>query len=146
MIDAVAAFYDRVANDAQMKTLLGVKASGRARLYPEFPDETLGEGDYPRVTFQQVSDDRQGSTLAVVEIAADQWVWPDGNTGGPAKLAAVDERMLELLNGDGTGAAPGVAWTFGGARIFSREVGARDIPTEPGAPLRRRRIYRLTVS
>lgn len=148
MIDALAAFYDRVAQDATMKALLGVKASGRARVYPDFPDEDLVAGDYPRVTYGLATAVFIGPTAGEAQVAADLWIWPTGANGGAAKMQAVDDQMLELLNGATVvgKASKGAAWTFGGARVFSREVGARDIPAEPGKPLRRRRIYELRVS
>lgn len=146
LVDPIAAVYARVSPDATLQGLLGTKDSGRARVYPEWPDETLVAEDYPRVTLGLGGLRRDGSTLYVAEVNADIWAWPTGANGGGARILAVDQRLLDLLDGPDTAASPGLPWAFGAARIFSREVGARDFPTEPGTPLRRRRTFRLTIS
>ena len=146
MIDPMAAFYDRASTDAQLQTLVGTDADGDTRLYPEFPDEELGQADYPRITYHQVTGSRPGKTLGEVLVQTDTWVWPEGANGGPDRLHAIDERMLALFHGEGTDGAVGIRWTFVGAHVISREAGSRDFPTAAGTPLRRRRNYRLTVS
>ena len=145
-IDALDAFYARAGADATLQGLLGTKASGKARVYPQFPDTVLAEEDYPRVTYFMVTGGHVGLAIDEILIQADIWVWPTGVNGGPGRLGTIDAQMLVLFHGSTNAGAPGIEWSQGGGRIFSRSVSWRDFPTAPDEPLRRRRDYRLRVS
>ncbi len=138
MKEAELGFYDRVSQDAEMITLVGTKASGRANVRPGWPSARLAEERLPLVTYFDASDSIRARGFADVRLRVDIWVWPEGEEGGAGRLRAIEERLQELINEQ--------TWSYGDCRLYAIALNGRTIPAPPDAPLHRSRDYRISVS
>lgn len=138
MIDPLAAFYARAASDPELVTLLGAKPSGAARLFPGWPPDPWTESDFPRATYFAAVDVRQRPGHADVQLQTDSWVWPSGAQGGLSRVIAIDERLLALFDEQ--------VWEYDDQRLYARAGVARDYPAAPNEPLRRLRMFAVSVN
>jgi hypothetical protein len=122
----------RLKADATLTALLG---SG-VRIYPQWADDTLTEGDFPRLTVYTFGPPQRGPGFQRVRLGMDLWVWRSGTNGGRAKLFAIDARIRGLLEAQD--------WEYDDYRLYSLVGGWTD--GEAGHRLRRNRDITVETS
>lgn len=138
---AEPAVADRLAFDPLLGILVGRDETGEVRVYAGWPAEPLerpSAAEFPRITLIRAADLTIRPTVGEVEIQLDLWVWPTGASGGLAALGEIDTRVRQLLDE--------AHWTYEDARLYAVDLGGRDVPAEPGRPLRRTRRIRVFAS
>lgn len=131
---------NRLSADATFASLVGLDTAGAVRLYRGWPLKLLSKPineDLPRVTFFVTTRQPVTGDPKQIRLQSDIWVWPD--VGGAMTLVdQIDERMLELLGGDGA-----TTWfdSYQPAWISSAMIDGSDPPET--ILLRRRRLWQL---
>lgn len=139
MIQAVDGVVARLLADSALVGLVGRDRSGDVRITVGWPWEMLDRGDardsLPLVTVLQVSDHTRRPGVGHVILQVDLWVWPVGESGGFRRLAAMDDRVLAVLDE--------ASWSEGGVQLYATTDGATDFPAGAGEPMRRSRTFEV---
>lgn len=142
MIELVeAAVGARLAGDAALAALIGTDEIGEVRVYAGWPAELLDRPaatEFPRVTLFAATSDPIRPESGTVRLQVDVWVWPDGPSGGRARLRAIGERVAELLDERW--------WIHDGRRFSAVLAGSSGFGSDPGEPLRRMYEFDVLVS
>lgn len=132
---AEAGFYRRMTEDTPLVTLVG----STSRIVPGWPGDIWeDETAFPRLTFYVSGPAPIAKGVQRLRASVDIWVWPDGLTGGRARLLAIDARLTGLFD-EMSFHAPD-HW------IYSQSGGFRDFPAAPSAPIRRTREILLDAA
>lgn len=124
----------RLTGDGPLGDLLGPGT----RIFPGWPGDKLKKEDFPRLTFYATGPAPIAQGIQRVRVSVDIWVWPDGLTGGRARLIAIDARLMGLMNEQSFHHAD--HW------LYSQAGGFRDSPAAPDAPIRRTREILLDAA
>lgn len=117
-MDAGASFAARAGNDATLKQLLLLKASGLARVEGGWPEDITDQTGFPRITFSVSRRPVRSPAVIDFELEVQAWVWPSGAAGGSGRMEAVDVRLLQLFDE--------ARWLYSGVRWNSLVMLASD--------------------
>lgn len=123
--DARAGFYDRVSRSEMIQELVGLKESGRARVYPGPLSPELTAEDCTRIAYTAF-DTAEAAGRHRVRIQTDISVAP--GDGADGLIEEIDGALLQLLDEQ--------AWDYGNSRLYALADSGMPITTLPGRPLR----------
>jgi hypothetical protein len=133
--DALRGFQARAQEDSTLRTLLGTRPSGNARIEEGFPAIELSEDNTPLATYFQVSDTIIRPGISSVRLQLDIFVW---STQGGALRAQIDDRFISLFDEQ--------HWVYGDSRLYALVMAGRVFPAGIDQPLRKTRDFRIEVS